>query len=58
MHAPFAGGKLDASNAFMLKHAGNLAIKRTLNDHFIGYVIEEYKDLNPDYKANLSDISH
>lgn len=42
MHAPFAGGRLDASDAYMMKHGGSLSVKRTLDSHFVGYLVDDY----------------
>lgn len=39
-HAPFAGGRLDATQAFALRHGTSQAVKRSLANHFKGYVID------------------
>ena len=36
-HAPFAGGKIDATQAFSVRHGYDGYVKRTLNNKFIGY---------------------
>lgn len=41
VHAPFAGGRLDASDTYSLKHGGSLSVKRTLDSHFFGYIVDD-----------------
>lgn len=41
IHMPFAGGRLDASNTYALKHGGSMSVKRTLDSHFFGYLVDD-----------------
>jgi len=42
LHMPFAGGRMDASDAFTLKHVGVKNVKRILENHFYGYVVDDH----------------
>mgnify|MGYP006179449085 CR=1 FL=1 len=54
LHLPFAGGKVDASDAFTLKHAGEKAVRIILDNHFFGYVVDD-----ADHQGrNLDDFIH
>jgi len=38
IHAPFAGGKLDATTAFQVKHGNSYSVIDNLKKYKIGYV--------------------
>jgi len=52
-HQQFAGGRLDASAAYMFKHGGSLSVKRSLDSYFYGYLVDDHTHVT----KNLDDAS-
>jgi len=53
IHQPYAGGRLDASSVYMLKHGGSMGVKRSLDSYFYGYIVDDSTHVN----NNLDDAS-
>ena len=49
VHKPFAGGRLDATDVFNIKHGSDARVMQSLNNYFIGYIVEK--------PFNLSDMT-